>query len=173
MVSSIECDSKGNTGWVDSLYNNCHSFASRYTEKVSVADLTLTQHEDDQRKSEGSGSSLSPVPPLRSVEGDASTVSRRSDGGDSTLSKTSDTTSDSEGTLEGGDSSNGNNDVGGGGDDNHFLAQLMTVFWSLHSAKPTNLFLTPMCQPGQFTHTVQQYFHLSGCLWPDISFFSS
>lgn len=71
-------------------------------------------------------------------------VSRKSDG-DSTLSKASDTTSDSEATLEGGDS-NGN-DVNC--DDNHFLAQLMTVFWALHQAKPTNLFLTPMCQPGK------------------------
>lgn len=74
------------------------------------------------------------------AEGD---VSRKSDG-DSTLSKASDTTSDSEATLEGGDS-NGN-DVNC--DDNHFLAQLMSVFWALHQAKPTNLFLTPMCQPG-------------------------
>lgn len=83
--------------------------------------------------------------PSQKTDGDAS-LSKKSDG-DSTLSKASDTTSDSDGTLEGGDS-NGNDITS---DETHFLAQLMSVFWALHSAKPTNLFLTPMCQPG-LTH---------------------
>ncbi|KAK8723162.1 hypothetical protein OTU49_011871, partial [Cherax quadricarinatus] len=111
----------------------------KYTEKVS-ADMTLVQSEDDNKKPEATSSS-----PSQKTDGDAS-LSKKSDG-DSTLSKASDTTSDSEGTLEGGDS-NGNDITS---DETHFLAQLMSVFWALHSAKPTNLFLTPMCQPG-LTH---------------------
>lgn len=98
--------------------------------------MSAVHSEEDMRKME-----LAASPPGPKAEGD---VSRRSDG-DSTLSKTSDTTSDSDATLEGGDS-NGN-DVNC--DDNHFLAHLMNVFWALHQAKPTNLFLTPMCQPGE------------------------
>lgn len=106
---------------------------------MSLSDVTLVHQDDDCKKTEAPTSSPGPK-----TEGDSS-LSKKSDG-DSTLSKASDTTSDSEATLEGGDS-NGN-DISG--DDNHFLAQLMNVFWALHSAKPTNLFLTPMCQPGKY-----------------------
>lgn len=119
-----------------SLYVNCFY---RYTEKVPSCDLALLPSEDDSKKVDIPISSPGPK-----TDGDAS-MSKKSDG-DSTLSKASDTTSDSEATLEGGDS-NGNDITC---DDNHFLAQLMTVFWSLHGAKPTNPFLTPVCQPGKF-----------------------
>lgn len=108
----------------------------RYTEKVP-SDVTSCHVEDDTKKTEGPASS-----PLQKIEAD---TSKKSDG-DCTLSKASDTTSDSEATLEGGENDGNDSEAI---DDNHFLSHLMKVFWSLHNAKPTSLFLTPMCQPGE------------------------
>lgn len=55
--------------------------------------------------------------------------------------KGADSTSDSDRTLEAEASSTENEPA--------FLSQLMAIFWALHKARPSNVFLTPVGQPGK------------------------